>query len=215
MKLDRLDAREEEHRRFLDRYYGWSRHVYDATRRYYLLGRDRALSLLLDEPWSRLVEIGPGTGRNLRILHRHRPHARLGGVEASSEMLAHGRRRCPFARIELGFAEHADIAGVLGAPPDRILFSYSLSMIEAPERALDNAMRALAPGGSILIVDFGALDGIPSPLRGPCERWLSTFHVRTGGILTRLHEAARYEIGPLGIYEIARIEAPEQTPHAA
>lgn len=208
MKLDQLDAREQDHRRFLDRYYGWSRHVYDATRRYYLLGRDRALELLLEEPWERLIEIGPGTGRNLRILHRARPSAQLGGVEASAEMLRHGRRRCPFAKLEAGFAEHADLTAVLGEPPDRILFSYSLSMIEAPERALDNAMRALAPGGSIVIVDFGALDRLPSPLRAPCERWLSSFHVRTGGVLAGLREAARYEIGPLGIYEIARIERP-------
>jgi S-adenosylmethionine-diacylgycerolhomoserine-N-methlytransferase len=208
VKLDQLDAREQEHRRFLDRYYGWSRHVYDATRRYYLLGRDRALELLLEEDWDRLVEIGPGTGRNLRILHRERPSAKLGGIEASTEMLRHGRSRCPFARIEPGFAESADLTAILGARPDRILFSYSLSMIEAPERALSNAMEALAPGGSILIVDFGALNGLPSPLRAPCERWLSTFHVRTGGVLAGLPNAARYEVGPLGVYEIARIERP-------
>lgn len=117
MKLDDERAREDEHRRFLDRYYGWSRHVYDATRRYYLLGRDRALELLRSEPWDRLVEVGPGTGRNLRHLHRARPTARLGGVEASEQMLLHARQRCPWAKLEHGFAERADLAGVLGRGP--------------------------------------------------------------------------------------------------
>ena len=170
------------------------------------LGRDRALELLLSEPWDRLVEVGPGTGRNLRHLHRARPEARLGGVEASMAMLMHARQRCPWAALEHGFAERADLGAVLGARPDRILFSYSLSMIQEPELALANAEAALAPGGAIVIVDFGALSGVPSALRGPFSRWLETFHVRPSGLLSSLPRADTYEVGPLGIYELARIE---------
>lgn len=205
---ERGGPNEEAHRRFLDSYYGWSRHVYDATRRYYLLGRDRALDLLLAEPWQRLVEIGPGSGRNLRILHRRRPTAQLGGVEASSVMLAHARERCPFASLVEGFAERADLSAVVGGKPDRILFSYTLSMIEDPLSALKNAERALAPGGAIVLVDFGDLRGVPGPLSTAFSRWLATFHVRTGGLLPSLPRADRYEVGPLGLYEIARLGAP-------
>jgi len=64
-----------EHQQFLNRYYGASRHIYDLTRKYYLLGRDPTLQSLLKEDWRTLVEIGPGTGRNLVKLHQKRPQA--------------------------------------------------------------------------------------------------------------------------------------------
>lgn len=196
-----------DHQGFLDRYYRRTRHVYDASRKYYLFGRDRVLAQLLAEPWETLIEIGPGTGRNLRHLHARRPEARYGGIEASRPMLAHAAERAPFARLVHGFAESADLEAVLGRRPDRILFSYALSMITQPERALANAERALAPGGQTVLVDFGSLDGLPPPLREAFRRFLASFHVRPG-LLDSLSRADCYEVGPLGWYEIARIGPP-------
>jgi len=172
-----MSANQTEHRDFLNRYYGWSRHIYDLTRKYYLVGREFALRDLLNEEWNTLVEIGPGTGRNLRKLHKGRPNARLGGVEASDQMLDHARDRCPWATLIHGFAENADYSNLLGAKPDRILFSYCLSMVQDPIAALENARNSLAPGGEVLIVDFGDLNGIRQPARGALQKWLNTFHV--------------------------------------
>ena len=171
------DARRAEHRAFLNRYYGVSRSTYDATRRFYLLGRDRALDLLLDEPWSRLVEIGPGTGRNLARLHTRRPEARYGGVDACRAMLEVARSRCPWATLAEGFAEEADYAPLVGGPPDRVLVSYALSMMCDPAAALDRARRALAAGGRVVVVDFGDFDTIPRLLGAGLRAWLSAFHV--------------------------------------
>lgn len=170
-------ATSEEHRRFLNRYYGWSRHIYDVTRKYYLLGRDKALERLLEEPWERLVEVGPGTGRNLRKLHRARPSARFGGVDACDEMLEHARKNCPWARLEYGFAEEADYVELLGGRPDRVLFSYCLSMVQDPIKALENARDSLAPGGEVWVVDFGDLAELPEPGRTLLRKWLEAFHV--------------------------------------
>ncbi|MEL6345279.1 MAG: class I SAM-dependent methyltransferase [Myxococcota bacterium] len=167
-----------EHRDFLNQYYGWSRHIYDLTRKYYLIGREYALAELLDEPWERLIEIGPGTGRNLRKLRRKRPNALLGGVEASDQMLSHARERCPWATLIHGFAEDADYTELLGGRPDRVLFSYCLSMVQDPVAALTNARDALAPGGEVLVVDFGDLNGIRQPVRGALQRFLNHWHVR-------------------------------------
>lgn len=170
-------ANKTEHRDFLNRYYGWSRHIYDLTRKYYLIGREYALRDLLNEDWNVLVEIGPGTGRNLRKLHEQRPDARLGGIEASDQMLEHARARCPWATLLHGFAEDADYTELLGARPDRVLFSYCLSMVQDPVAALENARRSLAPGGEVLIVDFGDLNGLRQPARGALQKWLNAFHV--------------------------------------
>ncbi|UJR81943.1 class I SAM-dependent methyltransferase [Sandaracinus amylolyticus] len=195
----------DDHKRFLDAYYGWARDVYDVTRRYYLLGRDRVIDQLLREPWNRLVEIGPGTGRNLRKLHAERPVALYGGIEASSAMLERARARCPWAIFEEGFAEDAEYRELLGAPPDRVLVSYTLSMVQDVERAIENAREMVSPRGEIVVVDFGDLRGLRGPLAPALRAWLEAFHVTPlpSGVLER--HARTIEDGPLGYYRIARI----------
>lgn len=168
----------QDHRAFLNRYYGVTRHVYDATRKYYLLGRDAAIARMLESPWERLIEIGPGTGRNLRKLHARRPSASYGGVEACDVMLAHARRRLPWAQLVQGYAEDADYTKLLGARPDIVLFSYCLSMVQDAQRALTNARRSLAPGGRVVVVDFGDLADMPALLGRGLRGWLETFHVQ-------------------------------------
>lgn len=198
-------ASRAEHKRFLDGYYGWARGIYDVTRRYYLLGRDEAIAQLLREPWQRLVELGPGTGRNLRRLHARRPRALYGGVEASSAMIELARARCPWALLSEGFAEDADYRDLLGAPPDRVLISYTLSMVQDVEAALVNARRSVSPRGEVVVVDFGGLEGLRGPLAPALRKWLDAFHVTPlpAGVLER--HARRIEDGPLGYYRIARI----------
>ena len=134
-----MSAPADEHRAFLNQYYGISRWFYDLTRKYYLFGRDRALEQLSQEHWDSLIEMGPGTGRNLRKLSRSKPGAVLGGVEASDAMLEYASKRLPQLKLMQGFAEDADYTNLLGAPPDRVLFSYCLSMVQQPEAALERA----------------------------------------------------------------------------
>lgn len=172
------DAAREKHRAFLNRYYGVSRHFYDLTRKYYLFGRDRELSSLSGEDWQSLIEVGPGTGRNLVKLHRKRPQARFGGVEASDEMLLTARHACPFAELVHGFAEHAPYSDVLDVAPERILFSYCLSMVEDPDLAIEQARSQLAPGGQLVLVDFADFAHLPRAAGQAMTRWLETFHVR-------------------------------------
>lgn len=196
------------HRAFLNGYYGWSRRIYDVTRKYYLFGRDQTLERLLEAPWTRLVEIGPGTGRNLRKLRARRPRARFGGIEASDAMLAHARDKCPWAIFKQGFAERADYRALLGAPPDRVLFSYCLSMVTKPHAALDNALAQLAPRGEVWVVDFGDLHGLRSVLAGPLRRWLRAFHVEPLPAELFHGYDATLSYGPGHYFLIARLQAP-------
>jgi S-adenosylmethionine-diacylgycerolhomoserine-N-methlytransferase len=181
------------------------RHVYDATRRYFLFGRDRAIDELLRERWDSLVEIGPGTGRNLRLLHRRRPDARYGGIDASDEMLAHARTRLRWAVLAHGFAESADIPAVLGERPQRILFSYCLSMVGDAEAAIVNARRALAPAGEMVVVDFGDLAGLWPPARRALQAFLGAFHVAPVHERLLARHARTIRHGPGRYYVIARL----------
>jgi len=203
-----MDAGDSQsaHRAFLNRYYRTVRHVYDPTRRYFLFGRDRVLAELLLESWDTLIEIGPGTGRNLRVLHRTRPNARYGGVEASDEMLQHARARCPWASLAHGFAESADLGAVLGVRPQRILFSYCLSMVADPAAALLNARRALAPGGEVALVDFGDLRSTWSPARA-LRAFLGAFHVGSIDRALAATGASKLRWGPGRYYVTARLPA--------
>jgi S-adenosylmethionine-diacylgycerolhomoserine-N-methlytransferase len=199
-----LNETQASHREFLNRYYGVSRSFYDATRKYYLFGRDAAIQGIVRDPsWRKLIEIGPGTGRNLILLRRARPDAQLGGIEASDEMLAHATARCPWATLAQGFAEDAPLRDLFGAPPDRILFSYCLSMVRDPRSALDNARRSLANGGQVVVVDFGDLTSLPIPLARAFRAYLGTFHVRPLDD-TVLADATRAHFGPGRYYVIAR-----------
>ena len=200
-----MTSARQQHRDFLNRYYGATRWCYDLTRRYYLFGRDVALRRLLAQPWDSLVEVGPGTGRNLEILHRRRPTARIGGIEAADAMHSHAARRCPWAPITQGFAEDAEYLDVLGEPPQRILFSYTLSMIQDPAAALARAVAALAPGGEVHIVDFADLAGLTWPLRTGLRGWLRRFHVEAPDPAWLAAHGADLAFGPLRYYLLARL----------
>lgn len=192
------------HKRFLDQYYGWTRPVYDLTRKYYLFGRDTAIAELLREPWSKLIEVGPGTGRNLAMLRNRRKTAQYGGIEASTAMLEEAQRQCPWATLREGFAEDCDYGDVFGEAPDRIFFSYCLSMVQDADAALRNARSALPPHGQVVVVDFGDLKGLRGPLGPLLRQWLATFHVKPlpEGLLER--HATTITEGPLRYYRIAR-----------
>ena len=197
-----------EHRAFLNKYYGISRHFYDLTRKYYLFGRDAALKELLAQDWGSLIEVGVGTGRNLRLLHEARPQASYGGVDASDEMLKHVGARAPWAKLQHGFAEDVDMTRVLdGSRPDRILFSYCLSMVNDPLAALRNAQRALAPGGKVFVVDFSDLGGFPGVFRGALRVWLRTFHVQPVDLAVLQELGADIRFGRGHYYVMAELDA--------
>jgi S-adenosylmethionine-diacylgycerolhomoserine-N-methlytransferase len=169
----------------MDRMYRVTRHVYDLTRKYYLLGRDRLLREMEIKPGDHVLEVGCGTARNLIKLARHHPKAIFYGLDASRQMLATadkklhraGLNRRVFLRHCL--AEELDQAETFGLnrPFNVIYFSYSLSMIPAWERAIDAALANLVTGGSIYIVDFWDQRGLPRIFRAALRRWLELFHV--------------------------------------
>ena len=60
---------------------------------------------------------------------------------------------------------------------DRIVFTYTLSMIPDWQSALAHAAAQLAPNGELHIVDFGTCEGLPVVAKQALYRWLKAFHV--------------------------------------
>lgn len=179
-----------DHAGVMDAQYALQRHIYDVTRKYYLLGRDRLIRGLAVPPGGSVLEVGVGTGRNLSLVGRHYPEARLFGLDISAEMLkSAGKTLGDRAMLACADACAFDPQWHFGeAEFDRVYVSYSLSMIPAWEEALAQALHVVAPGGSLHIVDFGQQEGLPRWFRAMLRGWLAKFHVTPRA---ELFEAAR------------------------
>jgi len=195
-----------DHAAAMDRMYRLTRHVYDLTRRYYLLGRDRMLERVVTSPGTATLEVGCGTARNLIKLAQRNEPGQLYGLDASHAMLetagksiekvlglhapglspsAGGAQPTPGQTgrepivLRQGLAEQLDAQRMFGrdAPFDTIFFSYCLSMIPTWPGAIDAAMANLRPGGHLLIVDFWDQKDLPGLFAAGLKRWLAMFHV--------------------------------------
>ncbi len=168
----------------MDEIYRVQRHFYDLTRKYYLLGRDEAVRDLAIPKGGAVLEVGCGTARNLIQIARRYPQATIHGIDISREMLVSAATRVAReglgARVLLGEADATsfDPKALFGRTHfDRILFSYTLSMIPPWQEALRHAATLLAPGGTLSIVDFGDQRRLPQWFRKGLRAWLASFDV--------------------------------------
>ncbi len=173
----------------MNRMYRWQRHIYDLTRRYYLLGRDRMIASLHPAAGANVLEIGCGTGRNLVHAARRYPLARFFGIDVSTEMLSSAMPAIARAglagRVRLALADATSVNPrtlFVVAAFDEIMISYSLSMIPEWRHVLESAVGLLKPGGRLHVIDFGDIERLPL-IRAPLLRWLALFGVTPRGDL--------------------------------
>src|SRR5258708_30937235 len=148
----------------MDRMYRHQRHIYDLSRKFYLLGRDRLIAGLALRPGDAICEIGCGTGRNLVALARRYPGVEIYGIDASEEMLKTARatiaRRGLQNRVRLrrGLAETLDPAASFGLDRRRgaVPLSYGPSVVPRWGRAVDRALDAAVARGPLSV---GAISG--------------------------------------------------------
>lgn len=170
--------------RRMNRMYRRQRHIYDGTRRYYLLGRDQMISGLQPAAGASVLEIGCGTGRNLVLAAQLYPDARFFGIDVSTEMLTSAIAAISRAdltshiRVMHGDATAFDPQRLFGIHRfDHVMISYSLSMIDDWRRVLRAAAAHLKPGGRLHVVDFGRQERLPGIARTLLRRWLGVFDV--------------------------------------
>jgi len=186
----------------MDSIYRRQRHIYDASRKFYLLGRDRLIDDLAPPEGGSVLEIACGTGRNLIRIARRYPGRACFGLDVSSAMLETARRSVARAalsdRIALAQADATDFdpQALFGrAGFDRIVISYALSMIPPWQGVVEEALRRLAPGGELHIVDFGDQRELPRPFSAALNRWLALFHVTPRRELAQVLATAAAQAG--------------------
>ncbi len=186
----------------MDTIYRRQRHIYDFSRKFYLLGRDEAIARLRPAPGDNVLEIGCGTGRNLVKLARAYPEARLFGLDVSQEMLATAAASIARARLSArialarGDATTFEPQALFGrARFERVMISYELSMIPPWREALAQALEVLSAHGALYLVDFGDCTGLPRAFKIGLRRWLAAFDVTPRDDLARALEALAGERG--------------------
>jgi ubiquinone/menaquinone biosynthesis C-methylase UbiE len=122
----------------------WLYSVFSRDRR----RREKVVEILAPGPGDHLLDIGCGLGQVLDAALRR--GARASGIDPSPAMVRQARRRVPDAHVELGSAEDVPF-------PDRA-FSHVAALDTFHHWAdrgagLREAVRVLAPGGRLLIVE--------------------------------------------------------------
>ena len=194
----------------MDAMYRYQRYFYDASRKFYLLGRDRLIEQMEVSNGNSVAEIGCGTGRNLEILAKKYPQARFFGLDASSEMLESASAKTADLNniiLKTALADNFDHQQTFGLDDklDSIFFSYSISMIPPWRESIGNAIANLKPGGTLYIVDFYDQLDLPRWFRVVLRAWLKQFHVQFWGeLLPFLYDLDRSGKGRLEIESVAR-----------
>ncbi len=172
------------HGALMDAVYKNQRYFYDATRKYYLLGRDRLVRRLAPPDGGTVLEVGCGTGRNLILAARRYPEAKFYGFDISEAMLETARAKIESAglsdrvTVAQGDATNFSVKNLFGLESvDRVFCSYTLSMIPDWRAAIRCSVAALSENGALHVVDFGQLENLPGVAKAVLDRWLRAFHV--------------------------------------
>jgi S-adenosylmethionine-diacylgycerolhomoserine-N-methlytransferase len=181
--INMTQAISNNHAHAMDRMYRFTRHVYDLSRRYYLLGRDRLLAEMDTKPGDHVLEMGCGTARNLIKFNKRQPGRKLYGLDAAAVMLETAEKslvkhHCN-AKLICAYAEDLDHRKCfeLDEKFDVIFFSYSLSMMPTWPDAIDAALANLKPGGKLYVVDFWDQAKLPRFAAKSLQTWLHWFGV--------------------------------------
>ena len=196
----------------MDRMYRHQRYVYDFTRKYYLLGRDRLIHEMKIRDGENILEIGCGTGRNLAILAKQYPKTNFFGLDASAAMLEIAQKKVVTNNLDNVRLKNAladdfsfDKTFDLEDQFDTIYFSYSISMIPTLKVSIQNALLNLKSGASFYIVDFYDQRDLPLWFQKILQNWLKQFHVKyPRELIPFLEDLERKNLGNLTVKSIYR-----------
>lgn len=137
--------------------------------------RQRAVDRLSLTPGDTVLELGCGTGRNLRYLVRAvGSEGKVFGVDCCEAMLTRARKHCEesgWTNVVLFNQDAAQLE--LQVMVDGALFSLSYSIMPNPESAVAAAWKYLRPGKNLIIMDGKLANGIWGRLSRPFVTWLS------------------------------------------
>lgn len=113
---------------------------------------------LVPRAYGRVLEIGVGSGLNLRYYDAHRAE-RVVAFDPSPELLEMARPRAVLAKVPIELAvASAEKLPFGDASFDSAVVTYTLCSVDDPARALAEVKRVLRPGGELFFVEHGLSD---------------------------------------------------------
>ena len=137
-----------------EQYFAQHAEQWDATRSLHVADHmvEERMRAMLNTSLGRLVDIGTGTGRMIELFGESANHAI--GIDRSPEMLRLARTKLD--GLDGWELRQGDIMSLPLAQEsaDTVILHQVLHFIPAPEAALAQVARLLAPSGQLLIADF-------------------------------------------------------------
>ena len=161
-------------------------------------------------PLASVLEVGVGTGLSLPLYSADK---RITGVDVSSEMLDHARKRVADERLTNVVALHEmdgeDLRFADGSF-DVVVASYVMSVAPHPQRCLAEMERVCAPGGTVIVCNHfvNGHNGFISRRMQPLSRWLGwrpAFELDTLLEDSPLSMEAQQPVPPFGLFQLVTL----------
>jgi phosphatidylethanolamine/phosphatidyl-N-methylethanolamine N-methyltransferase len=137
----------------------------------------RAAVVAAERIGGHILEVGVGTGLSLTDYAKSN---RIAGIDISAPMLEKARKRVEnlgLGNVETLAVMDAEHLTFPDASFDVVVAQYVVTAIPHPEKALDEFVRVVRPGGEIILTSrIGAETGF----RGTMEKWLMPLTSRLG-----------------------------------
>ncbi|MBL8056637.1 MAG: methyltransferase domain-containing protein [Anaerolineales bacterium] len=186
--------------------------IYDATvNRFFRPGRRRALAVLAPQPGERILLVGVGTGADLPLLPAG---VTAVGLDLSPHMLARARRKLAQIPAAVSLVQ-ADAQAALFPPAcfDAAILNLILSVVPDGQAGLRTAVRAVRPGGRLVIFDKFQPDAEPVTVG---RQVMNVFSTLLGTDITRRLGALRQDCPVVvthdepsrlgGLYRVVRLQ---------
>ncbi|MDP2802725.1 MAG: class I SAM-dependent methyltransferase [Phreatobacter sp.] len=202
-------------RETMERAYARWAPIYDAVCGPVFEKGRRAATAAVKQTGNRILEVGVGTGLSFQDYDaRHEIY----GIDLSEPMIAKARERMAtgaFPQVrDVSVMDAHDLA-FPDAMFDGVVAQFVITLVERPERVLDECARVLKPGGEIILVNHLYSE---RGLAAAIERWFAkhahTFGLRPEFPFQRLQAwaeahggvevAERRRVAPLGVYTLVR-----------
>ncbi|QCK88371.1 class I SAM-dependent methyltransferase [Phreatobacter aquaticus] len=202
-------------RETMERAYARWAPIYDAVCGPVFEKGRRAAAQAARQVGGRILEVGVGTGLSFSD---YDATTEITGIDLSEPMIARARERMasgsyPFVRdVRVMDAHDLEFSD---ATFDCVVAQFVITLVERPERVLDECARVLRPGGEIILVNHLYSErGVAAAI----ERWFSkhahTFGLRPEFPFARLEAWSRdhggiqvierRRVAPLGVYTLVR-----------